>query len=477
MSRTGGWQDGSRQLAALPWSWNGQAPRGRSVAVVLTLAAATAVGAVAAISPVVLFVACLATVAAIAITSPAARFAIFVAGGLLVFRGSDQLDIPKLAYLVWVGVSTAIAIARLAAPYDRRRIADIQPLVLASAAAIGALALSLVVAQLRSTSMIDWIRDAAPYGLLAVSPFLAWDGARSRLGSHMEVMAAASGLIASVAFAVEWLGRRGLADLPFATLGSASMMLPALAFTVATAAILSRRPRRYLWVLIAAAVLALLLVTGTRSALVLLVGPMAMLFAHGQRLTRVVRLAGSGLVIGMVVVALASLVTQSSFINLAQLTDRLGSILSLGTNLTTDQSYVERATQVGLAFSTLTGSPLVGVGLGYKFEWTNQFGQFNSTYSLDTGLAIAAKFGVSGVALLAIGLGFAVGFYRRLGHRLTEGARLSFVGLAAIVIAFLPFGNPFEDKGLPLAAAMLIAWALASTYDAAPVGDGATVGQ
>ena len=466
MNRPYSWQNGGLSRVLIPRSWHGLTQSSRSIAATVMLTAATAAGAATVINPIVVLVACVAAVATVAITSPAARFAIVVAGGLLVFRSSDQLDASKSAYLMWVGVSTALAIAHLAKHRTDRDAADIRPLLLASAGLVAAIVLSLVVALLSGTPFVDWIRDAAPYGLLAVSPFLAWDGARSRLGSRMEAIAVAAGLMASVAFSVEWLGRRGLADLPFATLGSSSGMLSALAFAVATGAILSRRPRRLLWVMVAAAVFTLMLITGTRSALVFLVVPVAMVFAHGQRFTRAGRLAGASFLVGLAGLALAFLAFQAGLIDVVRLTERLGSIVSLGSNLAADQSFIERATQVGVASSAFAGSPVLGVGLGFRFEWVQFGGGSFPSYTIDTGLSIAAKFGLIGLGLFGIATSAVFAFYRRLRLRLPEHVRLTFVGFAAVSIAMLPLGNPFEDKGFGLAVAILVAWGLASARTA-----------
>ena len=379
---------------------------------------------------------------------------------------SDQLDAPKFAYLAWVAVSTAVAIAALGAEGERRHHADIRPPLLASAAVVGVIVLGLIVALSAGTPMIDSIRDAAPYGLLAVAPLLAWDGARSQLGRHMEAVIVAAGLVSSVGYAAIFLERRGIADLPFATLGLGSGTLSSLAFAAATAAILSRRPRRFVWVAAAAAVLTPLLLTGTRSVLVLLVAPAAMVFAHSQRSTRVWRLAGAFFAVGLVVLALAFLAAQSGLIDVTRLMDRFGSLVSLASNLSADPSYIERAAQVGAAASAFAGSPVVGVGLGFRFDWIHFGGGSFPSFTIDTSLAVAAKFGLMGLGLFGIAAAATLSFFRGLRLRLPEHVRLSYVGFAAVLIATLPLGNPLEDKGFGLAAALLVAWALASARTA-----------
>lgn len=466
MSRAQGRQNGSPSLVSIPGPWRGQAQTGRAVALAAVLMGAAVAGALVAISPIVVLVVCVATVAAVATTSAGARFVIVVAGGLFVIGTSDQLDAPKSAYLAWVALSSVLAIARLVKDREQRRAADNPPLLIVAVALAGAIALSLLVALSAGTPLIDSLRDAAPYGLLAVAPLLAWDGARSRMGPHMEAITVAAGLIATTGFAIVFLGRRGIADLPLASFGSASAMLSALVLVVAMAALLSRRSRRLLWAILAAIVVALLFATGTRSVLALLVGPAVMVLAGANRVTRFARLAGAALVIGGLALTFLLLAGQSSIIDVVRLTDRLGLLVSLGSDFSADQSLMERLTQVGVASSTFAQSPIVGVGLGYRFEWTRFGGESFPSYTIDTSLSLAAKFGLIGVGLFGIATLAMSSFYRRVRHRLPEHVRLSFVGFAAVSMAMLPLGNPLEDKGFGLAVCLLVAWALASASNA-----------
>lgn len=422
------------------------------------MAAALASGVLVVIFPVGVALAYIAAAAAVAITSASARFVIVIAGGLFVMGSSDQLDAPKIAYLAFVAVSTAIALARLAAQGQEQN-SERRPVLLLSGAVLGATALSLVVAISAQTSIIDVIRDAAPYALLGVAAILAWDGARSLGERHIGALITATGLIASFGFAVEFAGRRGILDLALPRLGLASPMLAALAFAVAGAAILSARPRLTIWIGVAAAVLTLMLGTGTRSALALLVAPPAMVFAQGRRLIRMTRLLGAVVSVGLALLLFGFLLGQLSILDVAPLAQRLGSVFELGQ---ADPSYVERITQVALAWSTFTDSPLLGVGLGYKFEVVRFGGEAAPAFSLDTALAVAAKFGIVGLGLLGVAVLAAASLYRCLRLRLPEHVRLSYLGFSAISVAYLPLGNPLEDKGFALAVAMLVAWGLSS---------------
>lgn len=444
---------------ASPWRSN---ERGSMAIVLVAAGAATATaGALLAINPSALFAALVAIVAAIAISRPAARFAIVIAGGLFVLGTSGRLDDPKLLYLVWVAICAVLAVARTARTPAFLSGLDARGLFAASFALWMAIGLSLAVAMFAGTPMLDSVRDAAPYGLLAVAPLLAPDVARSSLGPYMPSVAAIAGLIASIGFAVDFLSRRGLAEIPL-VVGTGSVMLSAFALVVAIAALLSRSPRPMLWAMVAAVVAFLLFVTGTRSAFVLLVGPAAMVFAGAGRVARLGRLTGAVVVVGTVVLGFSLAAVQGSMIDIGRVTDRLGSILGLATDLAADQSYIERARQVGAASSALTASPVAGVGLGYRFEWARFTGESVPSYTIDTGLSTAAKFGFVGLSLLGVATTSVFYSYRKLRHQLSQHVRLSFVGFVAVSIAMLPLGNPFEDKGFGLAVGILIAWMIAS---------------
>lgn len=431
------------------------------VAVMLVLAIAS--GAAVALSPTAVLVGTLALGALISVTSSSARFVLVLAGGLVVFGSSDRLDGSKMVYLAWVVVCAGIAFGAL----DWRRghgdsSVDVRPLLLGSAAVLGAVAISIAVASMADIPVAASLRDAAPYGLLAIAPLLGADCARSRLGKHIDVLIVVVGIAASAGFAVQFLGRRGIVELPFETLGFASVHLAALTFAVAVAAVLCGQPRRLLWAVIAASVLTLLLMTGTRSALVLLIGPVAMVVAHGKRLTRVVRLAGGMIAVGLGILISALVAAQLAWFDLAAVMARFESIANLSSDLTSDPSFIERSASVTAVVAAFSSSPLFGVGLGHEYQWIRFGGTAVSAFTIDTGLDLIAKFGMVGLALLGIGTVVAVRFYWRIRAQLPENIRLSIVGYSAISIGTIPLGNPLSDKGFGLGAALVVAWILAS---------------
>ena len=90
----------------------------------------------------------------------------------------------------------------------------------------------------------------------------------------------------AIAFAVTWLERRSIATVGFdaARLGLASIYVPAALFAYGIAVTLHEGARRAKWLFLAGLVLALLVATGTRATLVLLVVPLAIAFGARRQL-------------------------------------------------------------------------------------------------------------------------------------------------------------------------------------------------
>lgn len=403
-------------------------------------------------------------------STAAGRYLAVIVGSMVVFRGSDQLDAPKLVYLGLIVFCSLVATIRVID--DARAPGTLRPLFAASFSVGIALVLSLVVALTRDVPPLDWIRSAAPYGMLTVVPVLAWDGANSRLRHVIPQIALVVGLATSISFAVEWVGRRGLASLGVATLGAGSLMLAYLAFSVGVAAVLTRDRSRVPWAIGAALIIGILLATGTRSVLIVAAAPMGMLVVSRSRADRVRRLVPTVGAIGLVAAAILGIVFQSGVVDTAHLGDRLGSIFLLAQGLATDQSFQERQYQMALAVSAFESSPIVGVGLGHRYDVLRVSGQVTNAYTIDTGLVLLADLGLAGiVALSAAGTAMARWFceHRR---QFSDHAKLSAVGFGSILIAALPFGNPLDDKGLAVAVILLATWLIAGVaqVDAVPHG-------
>jgi hypothetical protein len=71
--------------------------------------------------------------------------------------------------------------------------------------------------------------------------------------------------MAALLFAVGWLERRSIANLGLGSVGLASIIMPAALFSLAMSAALQADVRRPRWLVLAGLILALLVVTGTRT--------------------------------------------------------------------------------------------------------------------------------------------------------------------------------------------------------------------
>jgi O-Antigen ligase len=262
-------------------------------------------------------------------------------------------------------------------------------------------------------------------------------------------------------FAVGWLERRAVVSLGLGNLGVASIIMPAALFSVAMSAALQADVHRPRWLALAGLILALLVTTGTRATMVLLVVPLAIVVgARRQVTTRSMRL-----VVVAPVTVIATLLLGVAFIGVSGadtevLQERI-EILEATGKTSGDASYNERRTQASVASDRFESAPFLGVGPGSTFEWRTHDGILVSSSLIDTPLAFPAKFGLLGLAVLAFALAKYWSFLMRLRRVVEVGiGQLALTGYLAVVVAITPFGMPFDDKGLSFGLILVLALAL-----------------
>jgi hypothetical protein len=324
--------------------------------------------------------------------------------------------------------------------------------------------ISLGVAYSRTTPLTEWLRDIAPYVLFASVPVFALDAQASLGRRRLVQLLVAAGVLGVMAWAVEWLGRRGIAHFDASRIAVASVFVPAVLFAYAMASALHGRAKRVVWLLVAAAVLALLLSTGTRSTLALLLIPLAIaLIARRERVNRTVRLLALGPVAAALTLAVAVAVISMIGANTEYLNERVALVTDTA-NSEEDFSYVDRVEQSRVAFDAFKAHPVLGIGPGTHFEWRTHDAHHRSDFIMDTPMTFPAKFGVLGLLVLLFLVAGFLAFARRLGrgHPPTV-AYLTLLGFlpAVAVLGFL--APPFEDKGLSFGLILILALALAET--------------
>jgi hypothetical protein len=276
-----------------------------------------------------------------------------------------------------------------------------------------------------------------------------------------------AGTVSAIAFALEWIERHHFADIPFDSRLLPSLFLPAALFSYAAAAATQER-RKAAWFGVAALVLALLAGSGTRSAVILVLAPLTIvLLAQGSRAQVAVRLGFTLAAFAILVFAPATLSSQLAEIRTPgtqptsdTASDRFTSIPDVLGDPGSDQSYNLRWSQWRVAWETFEANVLVGVGPGHLFEWPYPYTKpgIRTGYNMDTPLAFPAKFGVVGLALLAASIVAYIVFLRRLfARRPLATHQLALAGFAAVVVAAVPLGTTFEEKGFSFGLLFLLA--------------------
>ena len=413
-------------------------------------------------NPTLAFVPLALVVAAYELISARVRLIVVVFGGMAVLQSSQGLSLPKVAYLAGAVLAVGASLSSIDSPAAIRLRSTLSPLFRMSIVFIVMIVASFgTVIVTPGATPYSWLRDVAPYLFLAAVPVLAAD-ARLRIDrTSLETLFVIAGAIASIAFCLEWLGRRGYAGslghfaLPTGTVGGAL-------FCYAVSCAYFRRGESRRWLLLAGAVLTLQLVTGTRSALFTLLALTALLFDPRHSMTqRVLRVGGIMIALVAVLSVAGVLLASTGDAHVGQAAGRIASVPRLVYSLKTDQSFQERSAATKAAWAQFTSEPLLGSGPGRMFQWTNGRGETKQALVPDTPVSFPAKFGLVGLVVVVVVLWTGIAFLRRLpADSGSRPARTALIAFAITLIAGAPLGSPFDDKGVAFGALFLLALAL-----------------
>jgi hypothetical protein len=408
---------------------------------------------------------------------------VVVLGGLFILQGSNNLDAPKIVYLLLATAAVAVALAGAPWRLSEARAAIARPWLIAAGAIVALLIVSLAVSLAHGTPFTSWLRDASPYALFAAAPILAFACARNASQRWLVAVLAVCGALASVSFAVEWIGRRQLAHLPIDRIALPSEALGAALLALATAVALAGVSRRtsWGWAAMAGVVLGLFFVTGSRSTLLLLAIPFGIALFAGQpwRSASRVLLTEVAIAIVVFVAADAGIAVANGTLSISlwsstanptsstqspaapapdRLTQRVDQIGSLIADPGSDPSFQARLEQTKVAWQAFISSPLIGVGPGCEFHWSTIAAGVRDSFTLDTPMVYLAKFGLLGLVPLAL---FAAAYLRlalELWRRqLARIEYLTVVGFAFVLAVVGIQGFPIEDKGASFALILVLA--------------------
>lgn len=433
----------------------------RVIALRRSSASGVAVGATAAvlallimIRPVIGLAALLLVIAGILVLiSPLVRLSTMVFGALFVLGSSSDVSGSKVVYAAAVIGIGCISMANLARnpPVWFPRVRLWLTLALA-------LAGSMVISTMASpgSDPTSIVRQGLFYLLIPIAPLIGVETGRSLQPLTASRLAAFAGALSAVGFAVDWLTRRGVAafNLPYLVFGST--ILAGLAFALSILlTVSSKGPARVAWGAIAAIIPIAMLVTGTRTNLVMFVVILGMLGSAAKYRLHPARAVVAGGIVALALGVLLPIVARAVLSDQSFLDKRVYALLQvLSGDAAGDQSYQWRAIQYNYAWEQIGRQPWLGYGLGW-----------NPPFAMDTPLVTVIKLGVIGTALMIAYLVVSMIVVERLARaRGYSPMHTAARGLALMTLALLPFGSPLEDRGFPFALALVFAGVAAAAH-------------
>jgi O-antigen ligase len=405
------------------------------------------------------------------ILSARVRFVVVVFGALTVFQSSQELTAPKLLYLFVLGVSFGAALVRLPSLVGMPAYRDLRPMLRASVVMFALIAVSLPVSMVYEVPQKVWLRDVAPYVLAASAPLFAIDAQASMSARTLRRLLVLGGTLGALGFTTRWLTNRGIADLSFIPVGLPTLLLASTVFAYGIAVLLHGARHRLAWAAFTSVVFAMLLSTGTRTALVLLAAPLAIVVGSSYRLTqRSVRLVVAVPVVALLVFLSAEAVVSVTNADREALAARTSLLFSSGNTGTEDKdhSYIDRLAQTGASWDAFLESPLVGRGPGSPILWSNSFNQPQVSTVVDTPVSFLSKFGLLGLVAAGFLVVGYIGSIRTFRARTGTPTIVQFalIGYGAVVVGWSLLQNPYEDKGFAIGLILLLAAAAREASDA-----------
>lgn len=398
----------------------------------------------------------------VCLLGPRSRLVVTVVGALVVFQ--SDLNTLKYGYLVIALVCFAYSVGRVLTP-DRRLRREFRPLVAGSAVLVLYLLFTSVVAASNGTDAQLWFRDALSYFLLALLPYVGIAAGEDISPRWRNAWFVTIGIVVSIGMTTDWLDRRGVSALPVGRLVLPSTTVVALCFAYAITKTGLPGRNRVRWSAAAGFIFIAVLLTGSRTNLVLLVAFAGITGA--ARKARVPASTTAGAALGILLVAAVAVpLAAPLFISDP---DFLGKRLGYaGTVLTgdagSDQSFLMRQTAYDMAAEAFGDHVALGTGPGYSYPT-----ETGSTFNLDAPGIVPAKFGLVGIFVVGFYLVSLVVVVTRIRARYGPSPSITAArGWLVVLIALTPFGPWLEEKGFTVAVAMVMAAVISETAGTQP---------
>lgn len=381
------------------------------------------------ISPVVL---------ALLIRFSIARLAFIVVGGLFVLGSSSDLSSPKIIYALGLALSALISGIRLSLN-PPNYVYFFRPLIWFGIVTAVVLFIGVLVSP-NGFDFAIFARQSIFYFLILVGPLVGLDAGRDIKPGSAYLFVGIIGLLSAVGYAFDWLSRRGVSNLGSGRFVVSSLLLPAFSFGLALVLIFHYTGMfsRLFWILTVTVIPISMLVTGTRTNLVIFAVIPAVIGKITNYRVPFLRLVFIFALVGFVSFAIFPIIEAFAVSDPNFITRRIEALLRLtAADRQADLSYGYRQIQYGIANSMLAESPFFGYSLAYKIDLT-----------LDTPLLTPVRIGWVGViAIVSFLTAFSYGIWK---CRITFGPSPGITAWWAFVVVTgmsIPFGTPLEDRG------------------------------
>ncbi|MFT7709700.1 O-antigen ligase family protein [Clavibacter tessellarius] len=387
------------------------------------------VGTAVGLAPIVLF---------FIVRNSVVRFLFVVVGGLLVLGSSGDLSANKIVYAGLLVLCAAVSIGRLIlSPPTYAR--HFKSLIWFGLALLAIIALSYL-ASPAGSDLGTFGRQAIFYLLIVLGPAIGLDAGRDIPPRMTYPLVGVLGVVAAVGFAFDWLDRRGVTALSSGRFILSSLLLPAFAFSLSLVMVFlsERRLARVLWLIPIVGIPIAMLVTGTRTNLIVFAAIFAVLGVQRRMRVPPLKMLGLLVVAGVVAGFVFPIVASVAVSDPDFLQRRIqASLTVLNGDGSADQSYAIRQNAYAIATALVDQSPVFGMGLGYTIPIT-----------LDTPLLTIVRLGwlgTLGVAAFIAAMGWSIWkATRAIGP---SPATTAWWGFLLVLLFNIPFGTPLEDRG------------------------------
>lgn len=387
--------------------------------------------------------------------NPQLRLLLFVGVGLAILQAEGGWSSAlKLIYFPAVVIFLLTSLYNLQR-LDARTMAASKPILVGAGILMATFLATAAMSVFQGEDVGRVVRDFFTYFLWAAAPFIGIDAARQAKVSTSNMVVALFTGLSALGFAVYWLSDRGVGTLGIERLVMYSMAMAGLG--VAVGGVYGMMRFNPWWLAFAVFCLVAVLVTGTRTGILIIFG---LVGAFGSRARHRVPLGR--LVLGFSVLAacsyavlplIAARVAERGFLD-----DRLGAFADVVRGgVGADASGVLRQRALQITMDEWKDHSLFGVGFGHAFE--NPLpGHAPIDFQLDSAALILAKFGTVGVFFMAVAVLFMVWgiwrFHIRTGVR-TEAQTIAGAFVLTCLL-LLPLDVPTEDKGLAFATCLVV---------------------